>query len=89
MSIDKSLRSRNRLRRFRGVLTRAERIEKLRDEGKWAEGGSIFGLAKVRVRRVRRRAKAAATPEVPAAGEAEAPTEGQAADKKEQEKEKQ
>lgn len=88
MTIDKSLRSRSRLRRFRGVLTRAERIEKLRDQEKWAEDQSIFGLPKVRVRRMRRRAKAAATPEVPegAEVEVEAPTEEQAADKKEKEK---
>jgi small basic protein (TIGR04137 family) len=47
MSIDRSLRSKNALIRHRNVLTRAERIDKLKDEERWEEGGSVLGLPKV------------------------------------------
>ena len=53
MSLDKSLKTRSRLRRSRNVLTRAERIAILEEEGRWHEGDSPFGLPSVRVRRVR------------------------------------
>ncbi len=49
MTIDKSLRRKGRLVRFRNVLKRAERIEKLQFEEKWKEGQSPLGLPKVRV----------------------------------------
>lgn len=58
MSQDKSLRSKVGLRRQRNVLTRAERLVKLREDGRWKEGDSIFGLHKVRVEVIKRRAKA-------------------------------
>jgi len=47
MSIDRSLRLRDVLVRHRNVLTRAERIERLKDEEKWEEGGAVLGLPKV------------------------------------------
>lgn len=47
MSIDPSLKVRNALARHRNVLTRAERIEALKDEERWAEGDSLLGLPKV------------------------------------------
>ena len=47
MSIDRSLKIKGHLSRHRNVLTRAERIEKLKDEGRWEEGDSLLGLAKV------------------------------------------
>ena len=48
MSLDRSLKSANALIRHRNVLTRAERLVKLQDEEKWAEGkNSVFGLPKV------------------------------------------
>ena len=53
MSLDKSLRARARLKRSRNVLTRAERILKLEEEGRWLEGDSPFGLPSVRVRRAK------------------------------------
>ena len=53
MSLDKSLKGRGRLIRSRNVLTRAERIEILEEEGRWQEGDSPFGLPTVRIRRVR------------------------------------
>lgn len=49
MAIDKSLKRANRLQRSRNVLTREERIEKLKFEEKWAEDQTPFGLPKVRV----------------------------------------
>ncbi len=49
MSMDKSLRARAGLERSRSVLTRAERIERLKTADRWAEGDSPFGLDKVRV----------------------------------------
>ncbi|HUG93295.1 MAG TPA: small basic protein [Planctomycetaceae bacterium] len=49
MTIDRSLRRKNRLVRSRNVLTRAERIEKLKSDERWDEGRSPLGLPKVRV----------------------------------------
>jgi small basic protein (TIGR04137 family) len=49
MSIDKSLRRKDTLARARSVLTRGERIKVLKDEERWKEGQSPFGLPKVRV----------------------------------------
>ena len=48
MSIHKSLVSKVKLRRFRNVWTRKERIEILKKEGKFQEGRSVFGLPKVK-----------------------------------------
>ncbi len=47
MSIDRSLKVKGALSRHRNVLSRAERIEALKEEEKWAEGESLFGLPKV------------------------------------------
>jgi small basic protein (TIGR04137 family) len=47
MSVDHSLKIKGALSRHRNVLTRAERIDKLKDEERWAEGQSVFGLPKV------------------------------------------
>jgi small basic protein (TIGR04137 family) len=52
MSIDKSLRRKNSLQRARSVLTRGERILKLKEQEKWTDGRSPFGLPKVRVERM-------------------------------------
>jgi small basic protein (TIGR04137 family) len=52
MSIDKSLRRKNTLQRARNVLTRGERIKTLKDEERWQEGRSPFGLPKVKVVKV-------------------------------------
>ena len=49
MTMDKSLRARAGLMRSRSVLTRAERIERLKVADRWKEGDSPFGLDKVRV----------------------------------------
>ena len=52
MTIDKSLRVRRGLVRTRSVLTRAERLVKLREVERWSEGDSVLGLPKVRVQRI-------------------------------------
>jgi small basic protein (TIGR04137 family) len=49
MTMDKSLKIRRGLARSRSVLTRAERITRLKDADRWQEGDSPFGLDKVRV----------------------------------------
>jgi small basic protein (TIGR04137 family) len=49
MTMDKSLRVRAGLVRARSVLTRAERIDRLKDADRWSEGDSPLGLSKVRV----------------------------------------
>lgn len=48
MGIHKSLVLKSRLRRPRSVLSRAERLEMLKEVGKWRDGDSVFGLPKVR-----------------------------------------
>ena len=52
MTLDKSLKVRAGLARQRNVLTRVERLEKLKDADRWSEGQSVFGLAKVRVQKL-------------------------------------
>ena|SRR5690348_16834839 len=48
MSLDASLKAANALVRHRNVLTRDERLAKLKEEEKWQEGrNSVFGLPKV------------------------------------------
>lgn len=48
MSVDRSLRGSSTLTRHRSVLTRAERLARLEDLGKWVEGESkIIGMPKV------------------------------------------
>lgn len=47
MSLDKSLKSKNLLQRHRNVLTRAERIEILKETDRWTEDSSPLGLPKI------------------------------------------
>lgn len=49
MTIDRSLRRKGRLARSRNVLTRGERIERLKFEDRWQDGQSPLGLPKTRV----------------------------------------
>jgi len=49
MTIDKSLRVKAGAISNRNVLTRAERIAKLKETERWKEGESVLGLPKVRV----------------------------------------
>ena len=59
MSIDRSLKVKGALSRHRNVLRRAERIEQLKDEERWSEGDSLFGLPKVAHRKSHAGRKAA------------------------------
>src|SRR5437588_2977714 len=52
MSLDRSLKSASALVRHRNVLTRDERILKLKELEKWQEGRSVFGLPKVANRKI-------------------------------------
>ena len=47
MSIDRSLKVKGALERHRNVLTRAERVEKLKEEERWEEEQSVLGLPKI------------------------------------------
>lgn len=78
MSIDKSLKRKGGMTRTRCVLTRAERIAKMQENGKWADGQSPFGLPKTRVQKIvmKKKAKKEA-----AEGDAAAPAAGAAAKK--------
>ena len=88
MTIDKSLRVKAGAISNRNVLTRAERILKLKETERWKEGDSVLGLAKVRVLKLalKKKKKAAKAEEgaegaaAPAAGAAAAaPAKGAAA----------
>jgi small basic protein (TIGR04137 family) len=73
MSIDKSLRRKNALQRTRSVLTRGERIKTLKDEERWPDGRTPFGLPKVKVVKiVVKKQKKAKEEEKAAEGEAAA-----------------
>ena len=61
MSIDRSLKIKGALRRHRNVLTRAERIEQLKDEEGWTEGDSVLALPKVAHRKSHAGRKSAKT----------------------------
>jgi small basic protein (TIGR04137 family) len=52
MTMDKSLKVRLGLVRSRSVLTRAERIERLKASDRWKEGDDPMGLPKVRVYKI-------------------------------------
>ena len=52
MTIDKSLKIKAGSVRTRNVLTRAERLKQLVENGRWAEGDSVMGLPKVRVQKI-------------------------------------
>jgi len=66
MSIDRSLRIRGALTRHRNVLSRAERVMRLKDEEKWADEESVLGLPKV----AHRKSHAGRKPAKETAGEA-------------------
>jgi small basic protein (TIGR04137 family) len=84
MSIDKSLRRKNSLQRARNVLTRGERIKQLKDEERWPDGRTPYGLPKVKVVKVViKKAKKAKEEEKPAAeGEGAEAAAAPAAEKK-------
>jgi small basic protein (TIGR04137 family) len=90
MTIDKSLRVKAGAISNRNVLTRAERIAKLKESERWRDGQSVLGLPKVRVLKLalKKKKKAAKAEEegdkaaAPAAGAAKPAAGGKAAGKK-------
>ncbi len=80
MSIDRSLKTKGALSRHRNVLTRTERVKQLKEEERFSEGDSLFGLPKVAHRKShagkRKTTETKAVGEETAVGEA-AKTEGQ------------
>jgi small basic protein (TIGR04137 family) len=52
MTIDKSLKIRRGATSTRSVLSRAERLERLKETDRWVEGQSPLGLPKVRVKKL-------------------------------------
>ena len=81
MTIDKSLKIRRGATSSRSVLSRAERLEKLKETDRWVEGQSPVGLPKVRVKKLSMKKKKKEKKEgedaaaAPAAGKA-APAKG-------------
>ncbi len=63
MTIDKSLKIKAGGGKQRSVLTRAERLAKLKADDRWVEGDKVIGLPKVRVPKLamkkKKKAKAA------------------------------
>jgi small basic protein (TIGR04137 family) len=78
VTIDRSLKGKGRLARARSVLSRDERIAKMREEDRFQEGRSPFGLPKIRVAKAaasKKKKKDAAEGDAaaaPAAGDAKA-----------------
>ena len=72
MSVDRSLKIKGSLSRHRNVLTRTERIKQLREQERFGEGDSPFGLPKIAHRKapVGGKVKKAPGKEEAAAGEA-------------------
>jgi small basic protein (TIGR04137 family) len=83
MSIDRSLKVQGALRRHRNVLTRAERIEQLKEDEKWSEGDSLLGLPKVAHRKSHAGRKSAPAKEAAATEEGAEAVETPEAEKKE------
>lgn len=52
MSIDKSLKRKGGMTKTRCVLTRAERIAKMLENGSFNDGRSPYGLPKTRVQKI-------------------------------------
>jgi small basic protein (TIGR04137 family) len=70
MSLDRSLKSADSLQRHRNVLSRAERVEKLKAQDRWDEEKSVFGLPKVANRKASVGTKAKAKTAAQKPGEA-------------------
>lgn len=57
MTIDKSLKVKRGSTGTRSVLTRVERLKQLKDNERWSEGDSPFGIPKVRVKKLQMKKK--------------------------------
>jgi len=80
MTIDKSLKVRRGATSTRSVLTRAERLERLKENERWSEGMSPIGLPKVRVKKLslkkKKKTKKEEDDAAPAKGGKAAPAKG-------------
>ncbi len=79
MTIDKTLKVARGLIRSRSVLTRGERLVRLKEADRWQEGDSPVGLPKVRVYKLamkKKKKKAAEEGAEGAAAPAAAPAKG-------------
>ncbi len=83
MSIDRSLKVKGALERHRNVLSRAERVEQLKEEERWAEGDSLFALPKVAHRKTHAGRKEKEAPAEEVAAEAVVQRETEETEKKE------
>lgn len=70
MTIDKSLKVKAGMNKVRNVLTRAERIVKLREADRFQDGDKVLGLPKVRVPKLAIKKKKKKAEEGAAAGDA-------------------
>ena len=52
MTIDKSLKIKAGATKQRNVLTRAERLSQLKENERWSEEDSVYGIPKVSVQKV-------------------------------------
>ncbi|MFN5322382.1 MAG: small basic protein [Planctomycetota bacterium] len=70
MTIDKSLRIKAGSVKLRNVMTRAERLAKLKEQERWQPGGNVLGMPKVRVEKpaLKKKKKVKAEGEEAAAG---------------------
>ena len=83
MSVDRSLKIKGALSRHRNVLSRAERIEQLKEEEQWSEGDSLLGLPKVAHRKSHAGRKVKEAPAKELAAEVEAGAETPESEEKE------
>jgi len=94
MSLDKSLKGKDTLQRHRNVLRRAERIEMLKNLGRWTDECTALGMPKVAHRKAavgkkgkdKKKDEAAATPGAAEGAVAAAPTDKKEEKKKEDKK---
>ena len=84
MTLDKSLRMRRGATGSRSVLSRGERLDKLKEADRWQEGQTPLGLPKVRVYKLSMKKKKKKKEEEGAEGAAAvaAPAAAAAGDKK-------
>jgi len=73
MTIDKTLKVKAGAIKNRNVLTRGERIAKLKEAERWIEGKGVLGLPKVRVYKISTKKKKKAKTEEGKEGEAAKP----------------
>ncbi len=68
MTIDKSLKVKAGMAKARNVLTRTERLARLKELEQWNEGDSLLGMPKVRVVKISMKKKKKVKEEEPASG---------------------